>query len=93
MGEIKIRDTDFWEQHKDSVNTKGNLILSCVQVDVSRPSASYSQIVYPQEEAPLKEYAVQEKPQISNNLSIYLQEQEVDLEIRENGPINLWQVV
>ena len=51
---------------------KGNKILSCVQADVSRPSPSYSQITYPQEEAPLKESIVQEEIQILNNLSIYL---------------------
>ena len=47
MGGNKVRDTDFQEEHDDTVNTKGNLILSCVQADVSCPSASYSQIVYP----------------------------------------------
>ena len=64
---------DFQEEHDDSINTEGNLILSCVQTDVSRLSASYSQIAYPQEEAPLKESTVQEETKISNNLSIYLQ--------------------
>ena len=51
-GGNKARDTDFQEEHDDSVNTEGNLILSCVQAEVSRPSASCSQITYPQEEAP-----------------------------------------
>ena len=55
--------------------------------------ASYSQIAYPQEEAPLKEFRIQEKTQISNNLSIYLQEHEVDMEIKENDPNNLWQAL
>ena len=88
-GGNKVRDTDFQEEHDDSVNIEGNLILSCVQADVSCLSASYSQIVYPQEEAPLKEFTVQEETQILNNLSIYLLEHEVDLEIKENDPINL----
>ena len=82
-----VRDIDFQEEHDDNVNTKGNPILSCVQTDVSRPSASYSQIAYPQEGVPLKESTVQEETQISNNLSIYLQEHEVDLERKENDPI------
>ena len=84
MGGNIVRDTDFQEEHDDSVNIEGNLILSCVQADVSHPSASYSQIAYPQEEVPLKESTVQEETQISNNLSIYLQEHEVDLEIKGN---------
>ena len=37
-----MRDTGFQEEHDDSVNTEGNLILSCVPADVSRPSPSYS---------------------------------------------------
>ena len=78
-----VRDTDFQDEHDDSVNTKGNTILSCVQTDVSRPSTSYSQIAYPQEEAPLKESIVQAKTHILNNLSIYLQEHEVDMEIKK----------
>ena len=41
-GGNKVRDTDFQEEHDNSVNTEGNLILSCVQADVSHPSASYS---------------------------------------------------
>ena len=76
-GGNKVRDTDFQEEHDDSVNLEGNLILSCVQADVLCPSASYSQIVYPQEETPLKESTFQEETQISNYLSIYLQEHEV----------------
>ena len=89
----KVRDTDFQEEHNDSVNTKGNLILSCVQADVLCPSASYIQIVYPQEETSLKESTVQEETQISNNLIVYLQEHEVDLEIKENDPTNLQQAL
>ena len=58
-GGNKVRDMDFQEEHDDSVNTEWNLILSCVQADVSRPSSSYSQILYPHEEAPLKEFTVQ----------------------------------
>ena len=81
-GGNKVRDTDSQEEHDDSVNIEGNLILPCVQADVSCPSASYSQIAYPQEEA-----------QISNNLSIYLQEHEVDLEIKKNDTINLRQAL
>ena len=88
-----VRDTDFQEEYDDNVNTEGNLILSCVQVDVSRPSASYSQIAYPHEELSFKEFTIQEKTHISNNLSIYLQEHEVDLEIKENDPINLRQAL
>ena len=72
-----VRDTDFQEEHDDSVNTEGNLIISCVRADVSRPSASYIQIAYPQEETPLKESTFQEETQILNYLSIYLQEHEV----------------
>ena len=64
-----------------------------MKADVSRPLASYSQIVYPQEEASLKESTVQEETQISNNLSIYIQEHEVDLEIKKNDPINLRQAL
>ena len=41
-GGNKVRDTNFQKEHDDSVNIEGNLILSCVQADVSRPSASYS---------------------------------------------------
>ena len=92
MGEIKL-ETDFQEEHDDTGNTESNLILSWVQADVSCPSASYSQIAYPQEAAPLKESTVQEKTHISNNLSIYLQEHEVDLEIKENDPIDLQQAL
>ena len=88
-GGNKVRDNDFQEEHDDSVDIEGNLILSCVQIDVSRPLASYSQIAYPQKGASLKESTVQEETQISNNLSIYLQEHEVDLEIKEYDPINL----
>ena len=73
-GRNKVREIDFQEEHDDSINTEGNRILSCVQVDVSHPSDSYGQIAYPQEEAPLKESTVQEETQISYNLSIYLQE-------------------
>ena len=76
-GRNKVKDTDFQEEHDDSVNIEGNLILSCVQADVLCPSASYSQILYPQGETPLKESTVQEETQISNNLSIYLQKHEV----------------
>ena len=47
-GGNKVRDTDFQEEHDDNINTKGNLILSCVRADVSRPSAFYSQNAYPQ---------------------------------------------
>ena len=57
------------------------------------PSASYSQIVYPQEETSLKVSTVQEETQISNNFSIYLQEHEVDLEMKENDPVNLRQAL
>ena len=92
-GGNKVRDTDFQEEHDDSVNTVGNLILSCVQADVSRPSASYSQIAYPQEEDALKESTVQDETHISNNLSIYLQEHEADLEMKENDLINLRQAL
>ena len=63
-GGNEVRDTDFQEEHDDSVNIEGNLILSCVQADVLCPSASYSQIVYPQEETPLKESTFQEETQI-----------------------------
>ena len=42
---------------------------------------------------PLKESTVLEETQISNNLIIYLQEHEVDLEIKENDPINLRQAL
>ena len=76
-GGNKVRDTEFQEEHDDIVNLEGNLILSCVQADVLCPSASYSQIVYPQEETPLKESTFQEETQILNYLSIYLQEHEV----------------
>ena len=55
------RDTDFQKEYDDSLSTKGNPILSCVQGDISRPSSSYSQIAYPQEEAPLKESIIQEE--------------------------------
>ena len=41
----------------------------------------------------MKESTVQEETHISNNLSIYLQEHEVDLEIKENDPINLRQAL
>ena len=41
----------------------------------------------------LKESIVQEETQISNNLSIYLQEHEVDLETKENDHINLRQTL
>ena len=82
-GGNKVRDTDFLEEHDDTINTSGNQILAYVQVDVSRPSASYSQIAYPHKEAPLKESTVQEETQISNNLSIYFQEHDVDLEIKK----------
>ena len=71
-GGNKVRDTEFQEEQDDSVNIEGNLILSCVQADVSRPSASYSQIIYPQEEVPLKESTILRGTQISNNLSIYV---------------------
>ena len=40
---------------------------------------------------PTSESTIQEGAQISNNLSIYLQEHEADLEIKENDPINLRQ--
>ena len=40
---------------------------------------------------PLKEPIVQKGTQISNNLSIYLQEHEADMEIKENDPIKLRQ--
>ena len=76
-GGNKVRDTEFQEEHDDIVNLEGNLILSCVQANVLCPSASYSQIVYPQEETPLKESTFQEETQILNYLSIYLQEHEV----------------
>ena len=69
-GGNKVRDTNFQEEHDDSVKTESTLILSCVQADVSRPLVSYSQIAYPQEEMSLKESTVQEETQISNNLSI-----------------------
>ena len=36
---------------------------------------------------------VQMGTQISNNLSTYLQEHEIDLEIKENDAINLWQAL
>ena len=39
------------------------------------------------------ESTIQEENQISNNLSIYLQEHEVDLEIKEYDPINLRQAL
>ena len=89
----KVRDNDFQEEHDDSVNTEGNLILSCVQADLSRPSASYSQIAYLQEGAPLKESTVQEETHTSNNFSIYLQEHEIDLGMKEYDPINLRQAL
>ena len=41
----------------------------------------------------MKESTVQEETQISNNLSVYLQEHEVDLEIKENDPIKLRQAL
>ena len=41
----------------------------------------------------MKESIIQEETQISNNLSVYLQEQKVDLEIKENDPINLRQAL
>ena len=64
MGGNKFRSTDFEEEHDDSVTAKGNLILSCVQENVSHPSISYSQISYPQEEVSLKESTVQKGAQI-----------------------------
>ena len=42
---------------------------------------------------PLKESTFLRGTQISNNLSIYLQEHEADMEIKENDPINLWQTL
>ena len=53
-GRNKVTNTDFEEEHNDSVNAKDNLIISCVQENVSRPSTSYSQIAYPQKEVSLK---------------------------------------
>ena len=50
-------------------------------------------MVYLLEELPLKESLVQKGIQISKNLSIYLQEHEVDLEIKENDPTSLWQAL
>ena len=52
-----------------------------------------SQIGYPQEEASLKESIFQEQTHIFNSLSIYLQEHEVDLEIKKINPINLRQAL
>ena len=89
MGGNKVSNTNFEEEHDDNVNAKGNLILSCVQENVSCPSTSYSQIAYPQEEVSFKESTVQKGSQILNNLSIYLQEHEADLKIKENDFINL----
>ena len=63
-GRTKVRDADFQEEHDDSVHAKGNLILSCVQADVSHPLASYSQIAFPQEEVLLKESTVLRGTQI-----------------------------
>ena len=42
---------------------------------------------------PLKESKVQEGTQISKNLSIYLQEHEANMEIKENDPINVRQAL
>ena len=92
-GGNKVRDTDFEEEHNYSVRAKGNLILSCVQENVSRPSIFYSQIAYPQEEVSLKETTIQKGTQIPNILSIYLQELEADLEIKENDHIILRQAL
>ena len=39
------------------------------------------------------ESTVQEETQISNNLSIYFQEHDVDMEIKKNDPINLRQAL
>ena len=93
MGEIKLETLTFRKNMTIVLIQKAIKFFSFVQADVSRPSASYSQIEYPQEEAPLKESTIREATQISNNLSIYLQEHEADMEIRENDPINLWQVL
>ena len=79
------------EEHNDSLNAEDNLILSCAQENVSRPSTSFSQIAYAQEEVLLKESIVQRGTEISNSLSLYLQAHEADLEIKENDPINLRQ--
>ena len=92
-GGNKVRSTHFKEEHDDSVNAEDNLILSCVQENVSCPSTSYSQISYSQEEVSSRESTTEKGSQISNNFCIYLQEHEVDLEINENDPINLRQVL
>ena len=83
-GGNKVRSTHFKEEHDDSVNAEDNLILSCVQENVSCPSTSYSQILYSQEEVSSRESTTEKGSQISNNFCIYLQEHEVDLEINEN---------
>ena len=44
---------------------------------------------YHEEEVSLKESTSQKETQISKNLSIYVQEHEADLEIKENDLINL----
>ena len=93
MGGNKVRNIDFEEEHDDSVNVEGNLILSCVQENVSRPSTSFSQIAYPQEEVSLNQSTIQKGTQIPKNLIIYLQEHEADMEIKENDLINLWQAL
>ena len=91
-GGNKVRNTDF-EEYNDSLNAEDNLIRLCVQENVSRPSTSFSEIAYPQEEVLLKESTIQRGTKISNNLSSYLPEDEADLEIKENDRINLRQAL
>ena len=50
-------------------------------------------MAYLLEELPLKESLFQKGIHISKNLSIYIQEHEVDLELKENDPIYLRQAL
>ena len=77
----KVSNTDFDEEHDDSVNVEDNLILSSAQENLSRPSTSYGKISYPQELFASRESTIEKGSQISNNEAI--------LEIKENDPINL----